>query len=79
MTAPVLIAGDWRDAQQPTGTFTALEPSTGNALPDAYPISSAADVEAACAAGAAAVEEGRRMADLTDRLAAFLEGYADRI
>jgi NADP-dependent aldehyde dehydrogenase len=79
MTAPVLIAGDWREAHEPAGTFTALEPSTGKPLPDAYTISSAADVEAACAAGAAAVAEGRGLADLTDRLAAFLEGYADRI
>ncbi|MEO8484484.1 MAG: aldehyde dehydrogenase family protein, partial [Acidobacteriota bacterium] len=79
MTAPVLIGGSWRDAQQPTGTFTALEPSTGNALPDAYPISSVADVETACAAGAQASIEGRRLPDLTDRIAAFLDGYADRI
>lgn len=79
MTAHVLIAGGWRDAQQPSGTFTALEPSTGHALPDVYPVSSAADVEAACAAGAQAAAEGRRLSDLTDRIAAFLEGYADRI
>jgi NADP-dependent aldehyde dehydrogenase len=79
MTAPVLIAGGWRDAQQPVGTFTALDPSTGTALSEAYPISSAADVEAACAAGAQAVAEGRQLRDLTERIAAFLDDYAARI
>jgi len=79
MTAPVLIAGRWRDAQQPSGTFTATEPSTGNALPDAYPISSEADVVAACQAAAEAVAAGRGLPDLADRIAAFLDDYASRI
>src|SRR6186997_1404123 len=79
MTIPVLIAGHWREADQPSGTFTAIEPSTGNTLPDVYPVSSAADVEAACAAAAEAVLAARAIANMPDRLAAFLDDYAARI
>lgn len=79
MTHPVLIAGAWRAAHEADRPFTATDPSTGQALPDRYPTSSAQDVDEACAAGAAAAAEARAWPDLVDRLGAFLDGYADRI
>lgn len=79
MTAPVLIAGQWRDARDPEGTFTATDPSTGQPLSEAYPISSEREIDEACEAGAAAVAAARALPDFTERIAAFLDGYADRI
>jgi hypothetical protein len=39
MIALVLVAGAWRQAQDPMDTFTAVDPTTKAALPDAYPVS----------------------------------------
>jgi 2,5-dioxopentanoate dehydrogenase len=79
MTAPVLIAGRWRDAAQPSGTFSATDPSTGQSLPDVFPVSSRADIDEACEAGAAAAAQVRLLADGADRIATFLDDYAARI
>ena len=78
-TKPVLIAGAWRAAEQPTGPFQSMNPATSELLPDVYPVSSTADVDAACVAGAAAAGELAALSDGTDRIAAFLDGYAARI
>jgi NADP-dependent aldehyde dehydrogenase len=79
MTAPVLIAGRWRDARSPSGTFTATDPSTGQPLPDVYPTSSELDIAEAVDAGADAAAAARTMSDLADRVARFLDDYAARI
>ena len=73
---PVLIAGQWRTAQA-SGTFQADNPTTEQPLPDAYPISSWADVDAALTAAVAAAEGLVQTAPET--IAAFLDAYADRI
>jgi 2,5-dioxopentanoate dehydrogenase len=74
---PVLIDGSWRAAEAPTGSFTAVNPATGEALPDRYPISAATDVEAALSAAEKAAPALRALPPET--IAAFLEDYAARI
>src|SRR6188508_316058 len=76
---PVLIAGAWRPTENPSGTFQSMNPATSELLPDVYPVSSMADVDAACAAGASAVEALRALPEAPDRIAAFLDDYAVRI
>jgi NADP-dependent aldehyde dehydrogenase len=72
----VLIAGVWRDAAS-VGSFSAANPATGESLPDQYPISAWSDCDAALDASAAAA---RILRDTPpDRLAAFLNLFADRI
>jgi NADP-dependent aldehyde dehydrogenase len=73
---PVLIAGQWRAAAA-TGTFRAVDPTTGLERPQHWPVSGWSDVEATldAAVGAAAT-----LASLPGaRLADFLERYADRL
>ncbi len=74
---PVLIDGAWREAAAPVGSFQALNPATKTALDEAYPVSSAADVERALAAAGLAVVELRGVA--SSQIAHFLELYADNI
>ncbi|MGO4701364.1 aldehyde dehydrogenase family protein [Dyella sp. 2RAB6] len=74
---PVLIDGDWRAANAPAGQFRAEDPSTGVAIGPAFPVCGAADVEAALAAAAGAAAE--LAAAPPERIAAFLEAYADAI
>ncbi len=73
---PVLIGGEWRPADA-SGTFNAIDPSTGEPLGEAYPVSTRGDVDAVVEAGAEAADA------LLDVPAAgraeFLERYADRI
>jgi 2,5-dioxopentanoate dehydrogenase len=78
---PVLIAGAWRAAKNPAGTFTAVDPSTKAALPDEYPVSGAEDVADALAAGVEAAAALRAMPGTTaaDAVGRFLDGYATRI
>jgi alpha-ketoglutaric semialdehyde dehydrogenase len=73
---PVLIAGQWRPADA-AGSFHAENPATGDALPDAYPISRWADCDAALAAAAEAAPLMRATAP--ERIADFLTRYAARI
>jgi NADP-dependent aldehyde dehydrogenase len=73
---PILLEGAWRPARA-QGSFHATDPLSGDALPDAYPISGREDVLQALAAGAAAAEA---LDDVPAAArAAFLEDYADRI
>ena len=44
---PVLIAGEWRQPANPTGSFKAIDPTAGKPLPESYPVSSIDDVTAA--------------------------------
>jgi len=72
----VLIDGNWREARA-TGSFQSINPATGTALADEYPISSWGDCEAALdAAAEAAVLLGQVP---TERVAKFLNRFADRI
>ncbi len=76
MTAPVLIAGSWRDSVA-TGTFQATDPNVNQKLPTEFPVSSWADCDAALDAAAAAAIEMRKLP--AEQIAKFLESYADKI
>lgn len=76
--APVLLAGEWRSPRGAVGSFRAVNPATGEALPDLFPVSSWQEVEQALAAAEQAFDELRqvdasRRADFLDRYAARLE------
>jgi len=73
---PVLIAGQWR-ASQASGTFQSDNPVTKAPLPEVYPISTWADVDAALSAATAAADALRRTPP--EQIAKFLELYADVI
>jgi alpha-ketoglutaric semialdehyde dehydrogenase len=74
---PVLIEGQWRPSSSPAGSFRAMNPTTGQPLDDAYPVSGYAEIERALVAAQGAVEalRGRSPEDI----AAFLEIYAANI
>lgn len=72
----VLIAGRWRPANS-TSTFRAENPATREPLPDQYPISSWQDCDETLGAAAAAFEVLRSLP--AERLATFLEAFAERI
>jgi len=74
---PVLIAGEWRQAANPAGSFAAIDPSTGKTLPEAFPVSGTEDVAAAFRAAADAVVALRAVP--VENIARFLEDYAARI
>lgn len=77
MPHQVLIGGRWRDPRAPAGVFSPVDPATGRALPEDYPVSSRADLEEAVAAGAEA-SFGLPAAG-PERIAAFLDGLASRL
>ncbi|MGC4042816.1 MAG: aldehyde dehydrogenase (NADP(+)) [Armatimonas sp.] len=74
---PVLIHGSWRAAEAPTGSFSGVNPATGETLEDRYPISSRADIDAVLAAAEEAAPKLRALTP--EAIAAFLEDYAARI
>ncbi|MEO7189501.1 MAG: aldehyde dehydrogenase (NADP(+)) [Vicinamibacterales bacterium] len=76
---PVLVAGVWRPSLHSSQSFQALNPATGDLLPDVYPVSTLEDVNDACSAAAQTVADLRELPDVTERIAAFLEDYATRI
>jgi alpha-ketoglutaric semialdehyde dehydrogenase len=78
-TRPVLIAGEWRDAKNSVGDFTATDPTTRQPLPDRYPVSGVDDIEQACQAGLDAATALRATPGAADKIAAFLDDYATRI
>jgi alpha-ketoglutaric semialdehyde dehydrogenase len=73
----VLIGGRWRDADAPTGSFRAEDPTRAEAIGPAFPVSGPADVEAAL--GAASAIAGEFAATPPERIADFLERYAAAI
>ena len=75
MTQKVLIGGNWQDAK--SGTFTAFNPTTTEALPEQFPISKWDDCDAALDAAAAAFRELRETP--VEKIAEFLEAFADNI
>ncbi|CAM3638660.1 aldehyde dehydrogenase family protein [Roseateles saccharophilus] len=75
-TEPILLAGRWQ-AGTPFGQFRAVNPANGEALAPAFPRSGAADIEQMVAAAAQAADA--LAATPPERIAAFLEAYADAI
>ena len=75
-TEKVLIDGEWRPAEA-TGTFQAINPSTGETIGPVYPVSSRKDVDAALVAGSSAADA---LFDVSpETIGKFLDRYADRI
>ena len=73
---PVLIDGEWRQAQH-EHTFKATDPNKNELLPVEFPVSRWEDCDAALAAATDAARELRQLPK--EKIAAFLECYADRI
>jgi alpha-ketoglutaric semialdehyde dehydrogenase len=73
---PVLISGKWRNGRA-TGTFRVDNPRTKESLPDEYPVSSWTDCTEALDSAWEAAEQLRAIP--SDRIAAFLERFAERI
>jgi NADP-dependent aldehyde dehydrogenase len=74
---PILIAGEWREADNPAGSFVAENPATKTPLPARYPVSGVSDVDRACAAALEAVAALRSTP--VEAIARFLDEYAARI
>jgi NADP-dependent aldehyde dehydrogenase len=77
MVNNILVSGQWRPASRPSGTFNAMNPSTGKHLPGAYPVSPWADIQAALDASVAAVNGLSECG--ADRIAEFLETFALKV
>ena len=75
-THPVLIGGNWQASSSPL-TFRAQDPKSAAPIADEYPVSSWAECEAALDAATKAYQILRTMP--RERIAAFLEKFADRI
>jgi 2,5-dioxopentanoate dehydrogenase len=73
---PILFAGKWCVANA-TGEFRAVNPATGEALPEVYPVSKWSDCEKLLMAAVSAWEKLRGMG--TAPLVNFLHRYADAI
>lgn len=73
---PVLIAGQWRQANL-ADSFRATDPSQNQAIQRDFPVSTWADIDEALDAATAAAVELRRTP--ADKIATFLEAYADLI
>ena len=76
-TEPLLIAGQWQLARESLGAFRARDPATGENTGPSFPISAAADAEAALSAAVAVADA--LAATAPERIAAFLDAYADAI
>ena len=75
-TAPVLIAGEWRQAAE-SGRFQATNPSTRELIEHQYPVSNWQDCDAALEAAACAAEELKSCP--ADARVRFLDRFADLI
>jgi NADP-dependent aldehyde dehydrogenase len=73
----VLIAGDWRDAINPVGSFRAVNPANKNSLSRVYPVSGEEDINELLEAGKKAAQSLRHISP--NKLAEFLELYADNL
>jgi 2,5-dioxopentanoate dehydrogenase len=74
----ILLGDGWQKAQA-VDAFQAVNPKTGQTLPDSYPVSGWPDIDAALSSAANAARALRALDDADLRLAAFLEAYADGI
>ena len=77
MMQSVLIDGRWRPAESPLDSFRALDPSTGEACGDEYPVSGFRDIARALDAGRKAAQAMRSIEP--ERIAGFLTAYAGLI
>ncbi len=75
---PVLIAGEWR-VDESTDLFCATNPATRSQLDDSYPVSGWKTIDAALTAATTSAAAVRSLPDSAQRIALFLEGYAERI
>ncbi|WP_064746342.1 aldehyde dehydrogenase family protein [Lysobacter antibioticus] len=75
--ADVLLEGRWQPSRDGVGEFRPTDPATGEALAPTFPVSGAGDAQAALAAACAVADE-LAAAD-PQRIAAFLDGYAQAI
>lgn len=75
-THPILSAGSWVESTA-RETFQAVNPTTGQTLPDAFPVSGWDDLEPMAEAADAAFVTCRDWPG--ERFAAFLEAAADRV
>ena len=75
-TAKVWIAGEWRAADA-ASTFEAENPSTGKKLRRLFPVSRLSDCDRALSAAAEAAHAMEQVPP--EKIAAFLEAYAERI
>lgn len=71
---PVLIAGQWRDAQS-SGQFQSTNPATKEPLADVYPVSKWEDCDAALTAASQAYAELRKLP--SEKIAQFLDRFAE--
>lgn len=76
MIRDILVDGAWSSSAG-SGTFQAINPLAGDALPAQFPISTWEDCDRALTAAAAAFEILRETPD--DRIAAFLDRYAESL
>ncbi|MBI1348220.1 aldehyde dehydrogenase family protein [bacterium] len=81
---PVLIGGEWRESAGAEQAFHAINPSTGEALPECYPLSPLAEIElclehAAAAASIVRTWPGERFARFLDAFAAKIEHHAEAL
>lgn len=74
---PVLINGAWQQAENPTGSFQAVNPTKKEVIPNEYPVSGLDDVEQAMKAAREAVTELRTVP--REHIAQFLEAFAHNI
>jgi NADP-dependent aldehyde dehydrogenase len=70
----ILVDGKWRPAAA-TETFRAVNPATGESLPEEYPVSLWTDIAEALAAGARAASEMARLGP--EPIARFLESFSE--
>lgn len=77
MSQPILLNGQWRESDSAATTFSPCNPATGETLPEAYPVSGSDEISAMLDAGLQAAVELRQVP--TEKIAAFLNGYADAI
>ncbi|MGY0634310.1 aldehyde dehydrogenase (NADP(+)) [Luteimonas sp. A478] len=73
----VLVGGQWRDPVDPAHSLRARSPLTGDAIGPEFPVSGRLEVADAVAAASGAA--AAMAAAPPERIAAFLEGYADGI
>lgn len=74
---PVLINGEWRAAQSPSGEFRAIAPNSESPMQELYPISSFLEIETAINAARETITELLSLSP--DKIAEFLEIFADNI
>lgn len=77
MSNPMLINGEWRQADASAATFSPHNPSTGEVIAETYPVATPAEISELLDAGLAAADELRALP--VSQIADFLNGYADAI